>query len=167
MELEDVGPGAVGAAHGAKGLAFEEAHRSTEPHAAREALTARVLPDGEPVTVFGREAKTLRLLITVGPRGFTSSEAAPLGWARRVSHYIFMLRRAGFSVVTARERTTDGALVARYSLEGQVQTVAERSVTAETVARCDPATSEGTADPAAFACAGAAGQLSEGDAAPV
>ncbi|MFN3815161.1 hypothetical protein [Brevundimonas sp.] len=87
-------------------------------------LTFRLLPDGEPLTVEGREAQTLALLLTTGPRGFTSGEASPLGWARRTSAYIFKLRRLGLPIATAREATPDGARVARYTLAGPV-TLAE------------------------------------------
>jgi len=86
-------------------------------------LTWRLLPDGEPVTVDGREAQTLALLLTTGPRGFTAGEASPLGWARRTAAYVHKLRRLGLPVVTDRETTADGAVVARYSLIAPVAVV--------------------------------------------
>lgn len=84
------------------------------------ALTFSLPPDGEPVTVDGREAQTLALLVTTGPRGFTSGEASPLGWARRTSAYVHKLRRLGLPIATVREKTPDGALVARYTLAAPV-----------------------------------------------
>ncbi len=84
------------------------------------ALTFSLSPDGEPVTVDGREAQTLALLVTTAPRGFTSGEASPLGWARRTSAYIHKLRRLGLPIATVREKTPDGATVARYTLAAPV-----------------------------------------------
>lgn len=98
---------------------------TTGRKAHKPSITVRVWPDGEPVTVEGREAQTLRLLLSAGPSGFTSGEASPLGWARRTAAYIFKLRRLGLPIATAREATPDGATVARYILAGPVVTVAE------------------------------------------
>jgi hypothetical protein len=105
---------------GAQEVALRKAPPSTKSHRPQEALTARVLPDGEPVTVSGREAQTLRLLLRVGVRGFTSGEASPLGWARRTSHYVWKLRAAGFPISTQREVTPDGCRIGRYALTGPV-----------------------------------------------
>lgn len=90
-------------------------------------LTFRLSPDGEPMTVDGREAQTLALLLTTGPRGFTAGEASPLGWARRTAAYVHNLRRMGLPVVTERETTADGAVVARYSLSAPVVVVGKGS----------------------------------------
>ena len=125
MDLENEGPGAGGAARGAGVVALGQATPSSKCRRTREALTARVLPDGHPVTVSGREAQTLRLLISLGPAGFTSGEASPLGWARRTSHYVFKLRGVGFPIATVREPTADGAMVARYSLACPVEVLTE------------------------------------------
>lgn len=127
MDLQCEDPGAGGAARGARADALGQATSSSKSRAAREALTARVLPDGTAVTVTGREAQTLRLLMAVGPAGFTSGEASPLGWARRTSHYVFKLRSAGFPIATSRESTPDGAIVARYALTAPVSIVQEAS----------------------------------------
>lgn len=67
----------------------------------------------------------LGLLLSTGPMGFTSGEASPLGWARRTSHYVFKLRRAGIPITTTWETTADGARVARYCLAAPVEVVAE------------------------------------------
>ena len=85
-------------------------------------LTFRVPPDGAPVTVTGREAQTLALLIATAPRGFTSGEASPLGWARRTSHYVFRLRRLGVQIITTPEEAGD-ARVGRYALVGPLVVV--------------------------------------------
>lgn len=71
------------------------------------------------MTVKGREAETLRLLVRAGSRGFTSGEASPLGWARRTSHYVFKLRSTGLPVATVCERIGD-ARVGRYVLQSPV-----------------------------------------------
>lgn len=92
-------------------------------------LTFRLSPEGEPMTVDGREAQTLALLLTTGPRGFTSGEASRLGWARRTSAYVFKLRRLGLPIVTRREPTPDGAVVARYSLAAPVVVVGRGAAT--------------------------------------
>lgn len=125
MDLKTESPAAGAAACGARGVALGQANLSSKRFGAREALTARVLPDGHPVTVKGREAQSLRLLIRVGPAGFTSGEASPLGWARRTSHYIMKLRRAGFPIGMVREGTPDGSMVGRYSLDAPVEVLAE------------------------------------------
>lgn len=113
-------PTAGKGAAGAHGNVFAETPELNKPRRKREAFRARVLPDGEPVAVNGRVAQTLRLLIDRGPRGFTSGEASPLGWARRTSDYVHKLRRLGFPIGMEREPTPDGAVVGRYALTGRV-----------------------------------------------
>ncbi|WP_397421064.1 hypothetical protein [Phenylobacterium sp.] len=125
MTEKNKNPGAGGAARGAGGVALGQASASSKPHRSREALTAQVLPNGEPVTVVGRQAQTLRLLIARGAAGFTSGEASPLGWARRTSHYVMQLRRAGFPIGMVREPATDGSRVGRYFLGSPVAVLAE------------------------------------------
>jgi hypothetical protein len=119
------GSGAGRTAHGAPEIALGQAPFSSKSHRSREALTAQVLPNGEPVTVVGRQAQTLRLLIVRGAAGFTSGEASPLGWARRTSHYVMQLRRAGFPIGMVREPATDGSRVGRYFLGSPVAVLAE------------------------------------------
>lgn len=122
MALERMNPAAGDTASGARdasrggGRPDHNSGRSPD----KGAMTFRLPPDGEPVTVDGREAQTLALLVTTGPRGFTSGEASPLGWARRTSAYVHKLRRLGLPVATVREKTPDGATVARYTLAGPV-----------------------------------------------
>ena len=124
MDTIDKGSGAGWTALGAPEIARGKASPSTKSRRELEALKARVLPHGRPVTVKGREAQTLRLLIRNGPAGFTSGEASPMGWARRTSHYVWKLRAAGFPVATTREETPDGCRVGRYSLMAPVVIVA-------------------------------------------
>jgi hypothetical protein len=102
--------------------------KATKTNKARrvlEALSVRLLADGQPLTVHGRLAQTLALLIRVGARGFTSGEASSLGWARRTSHYIFALRGLGVPIGKTLEATPDGARVARYHLTAPVVAVTE------------------------------------------
>lgn len=92
-------------------------------------LTFRLTTEGDPLTVSGRMAQTLALLVKVGPSGFTSGEASPLGWARRTSHYVMQLRELGVSILTTRERVGD-AVIGRYCLTAPVYVVAEACETA-------------------------------------
>lgn len=121
MSQKSEGPGAGGAARGAKGISRGGNASITSTGRPREVMTARVLPDGLPVVVKGRNAQTLRLLLAVGVRGFTAGEAAPLGWARRTSQYVMNLRRAGFPIATTREPAADGSRVGRYTLAARVE----------------------------------------------
>lgn len=86
-------------------------------------LHVRFAPDAAQIAFRGREAQTLKLSIDTGPRGFTSGEANPLAWARRTTACIHNLRGAGVPIATTRERTPDGASVARDSLSCQVTVV--------------------------------------------
>ncbi len=95
-------------------------HHTNGPGHGKPMLTARILPQGTPFTVNGRLAQTLGLLLTTGAQGFTSGETSPLAWARRTSAYVHKLRRLGVPIATTREATSDGAVVARYSLAGAV-----------------------------------------------
>lgn len=82
-------------------------------------LTFSLSPDGEPVTVRGRLAQTLDLLVRVGAAGFTSEETSRFRWARRMSNYVLRLRRLGVPISTTRELVGDAPL-GRYSLSGPV-----------------------------------------------
>lgn len=82
-------------------------------------LELRLGPDGDPMTVAGRDAETFRRLIRTGARGFRSGEASRFGWARRTAHYVFRLRRKGLDVATLRERAGD-ARIGRYVLQSPV-----------------------------------------------
>lgn len=109
--------------------AFDARSHKPADHSARRSpkptLTVRVLPDGEPLTVTGRVAQTLALLLKVGAAGFNSGEASFYGWARRTSDYVFRLRGLGFAVSTDLETVGD-ARVARYRLASRVEVVERR-----------------------------------------
>ena len=105
-------------------------HREDTPKVGRtqHALTFTLEPDGRPITVFGRLAQTLDLLIRVGANGFTSGEASPLGWARRTSHYVHRLRAVGVQIGMTWERVGD-ARVGRYFLVAPVAVVGPEAST--------------------------------------
>jgi len=86
-------------------------------------LTVRL--DDRTLTVQGRMAQTLALLIQTENRGFTSGEASPLGWARRTSHYVRELRQLGFQILTQWEEAGD-ARVGRYVLTTPVVVIDRR-----------------------------------------
>ena len=90
--------------------------------ASKAILTVRL--DDQTLTVKGRLAQTLLLLIQRGNRGFTAGEASHLGWARRTSHYVHELRQLGFPILTEWEEAGD-ARVGRYILGGPVAVVAK------------------------------------------
>ena len=96
---------------------------NTTAKASKASLTVRL--DDRTLTVEGRSAQTLALLIQCGNRGFTAGEASPLGWARRTSHYVHELRQLGFPILTRWEAAGD-ARVGRYILGGSVAVVARR-----------------------------------------
>lgn len=85
-------------------------------------ITFRIEPGGPPIMVKGRVAQTLDLLLTTGPRGFTSGEASPLGWARRTSHYVFELRALGVVILTVWETAGD-CRIGRYVLQSRITVV--------------------------------------------
>lgn len=90
----------------------------------RPSLTFVSGPNGSEMTVRGREAQTLALLLKTGPKGFTSGEASPLGWARRTSHYILELRRRGLLILTVWESAGD-CRIGRYILQSPVSVVTD------------------------------------------
>lgn len=94
---------------------------NTTAKASKASLTVRL--DDRTLTVEGRLAQTLSLLIQCGNRGFTAGEASPLGWARRTSHYVHELRQLGFPILTQWEEAGD-ARIGRYILCGSVAVVA-------------------------------------------
>lgn len=122
MKRKKMNPGTVGAARGVGDASRVAKHsRHTTARGAKATITVRC---GEAQrTVRGREAQTLALLIESGPRGFTSGEASPLGWARRTAHYIYRLRVAGFLIETHLENAGD-ARIGRYVLTQPVTVIA-------------------------------------------
>lgn len=116
---------AVGAAREADRLHFPTGkpdNRNTQSAHIKPEVTF-IVEGGEPVTVRGRQAQTLSLLAERGPRGFTSGEASPLGWARRTSHYIHCLRELGVQIETRREAAGDGSRIGRYTLSTPLRLV--------------------------------------------
>ena len=101
------------------------------PTTAKAGVKSRVKPnvtvrlaDGTVLSVQGREAQTLSLLMRRGPARLTSGEASGYGWSRRTSAYVRKLRLAGVPTVTASERILD-ARIGRYYLVGPVSVVSE------------------------------------------
>lgn len=82
-------------------------------------LKFRLEPGGDAMTVAGREAQTLRLLVRAGAHAVTSGEASSLGWARGSSHYASRLRRKGVDMATLREQVGH-ARIRRYVLKSPV-----------------------------------------------
>lgn len=66
-------------------------------------FSATIYRDGEPrtATINGRPAWLLLRLMQAGGRGVTTLDLIA---ARRVSHYLFMLRKSGINVETTREQ---------------------------------------------------------------
>jgi len=111
-------PPTVGAARGAGRLhsrTGKPSNRNTKQVNRKPRLTFGAA-DGIRITVTGRQAQTLALLIERGLRGFTSGEASPFGWARRTSHYISCLRKLGLQIETRWELAGEGVRVGRYVL---------------------------------------------------
>ena len=102
-----------------------QGRRNDNPHRPMEQFTLsfRSPPDGPKQTVTGRVAQTLTLLVQTGPKGFTSGEASPLGWARRTSHYILKLRELGLEILTVWEKAGD-CRIGRYVLLTPVVVIA-------------------------------------------
>ncbi|QRI63613.1 hypothetical protein JQ506_22910 [Shinella sp. PSBB067] len=84
-------------------------------------ITARILPDGKPVTVIGRDAWALRNLINAGAVGCTPIDHPGPRW----SHYIFKLRGFGFLIETVNENHGGpfAGTHARYVLRSEVEIV--------------------------------------------
>lgn len=126
MERRKVNPAAAGTAGRAQG-AWLAAKRPQHTTAKDTDASITVRWDDVQRTFYGRQAQTLALLVAKGPRGFTSGEASLLGWARRTSHYIYMLRAAGLAIETVGERAGD-ARIGRYVLIRPVKVVARYAV---------------------------------------
>lgn len=104
--------------------AARRSDHSTTAKSDKASLTVRL--DDRTLTVQGRMAQTLALLIQTENRGFTSGEASPLGWARRTSHYVRELRQLGFPILTQWEQAGD-ARVGRYVLTKPVAVIDRRA----------------------------------------
>lgn len=106
----------------------ENSQRNAVTRGKRLKVSARVLPDGKPIVVQGRDAWMLQELIGRGERGCSSLEYP----GRRISHYVLKLRRAGFVIETADERHEGawGGIHGRYRLQGEVEVLDEQRAAA-------------------------------------
>jgi len=88
-------------------------------------ITARILPDGKPVTVIGRDAWALRNLINAGAVGCTPIDHPGPRW----SHYVFKLRGFGFLIETVNENHGGpfAGTHARYVLRSEVEIIDDNS----------------------------------------
>lgn len=82
-------------------------------------MHARVLPDGKPFVVTGREAETLSALVERGERGVSGWDF-PGGPPYRLSAYIFDLRRFGIPIRMVWEQHSGGRH-GRFILAGAVE----------------------------------------------
>lgn len=117
MTDQTMNPAAGDTASGARETSLSGGHPGHSCHNqdGKAPLTFRLAPDHQPITVTGRLSQTMRLLIQTGPNGFTSGEAAPLGWSRCTGAYAHKLRGLGVPIQTALERAGDRR-VGRYGL---------------------------------------------------
>lgn len=82
-------------------------------------IAARILPDGNPIKVVGRDAWALQNLVRAGAQGCTPIDHPGPRW----SHYVFKLRRFGFTIQTLDE-SHGGPFPgshARYLLRSEVE----------------------------------------------
>ena len=86
-------------------------------------ITARILPDGKPMTVIGRDAWALRNLVNAGAVGCTPIDHPGPRW----SHYVFKLRGFGFLIETVNENHGGqfAGTHARYVLRSKVEILRE------------------------------------------
>jgi hypothetical protein len=82
-------------------------------------IVARILPDGSPLKVIGRDAWALQNLVAAGERGCTPIDHPGPRW----SHYVFKLRGFGFDIETIDEKHAGpfAGTHARYVLRSQVE----------------------------------------------
>ena len=86
-------------------------------------ISARILPDGKPMTVVGRDAWALRNLVKAGEAGCTPIDHPGPRW----SHYVFKLRGFGFLIETVNENHGGqfAGTHARYVLRSKVEILHE------------------------------------------
>jgi hypothetical protein len=84
-------------------------------------IKARILPDGLPMTVVGRDAWALQNLVDAGAAGCTPIDQPGPRW----SHYVFKLRGFGFVIDTVDEKHSGPfpGTHARYVLRSPVELV--------------------------------------------
>ncbi|TIP06634.1 MAG: hypothetical protein E5X72_00010 [Mesorhizobium sp.] len=99
----------------------------TQPR--KSTIKVKIEPDGRTVKLDNRAAWMMKQLIAAGKRGVTTLEL-PTGV--RVAHYVYLLRREGFSISMERE-THGGAFPGvhgKYRLENEVSILEEMAVAA-------------------------------------
>lgn len=86
-------------------------------------VIARILPDGQPIKVVGRDAWALQNLMRERERGCTPIEHPGPRW----SHYVFKLRGLGFVIQTVDEKHYGpfAGTHARYVLRSEVEIIEE------------------------------------------
>lgn len=83
-------------------------------------IRARILPDGKPMTLIGRDAWALEELLKAGERGCTPIDRPAPRW----SHYVFKLRTKHGLVIETIEEAHGGQFSgthARYVLRSNVE----------------------------------------------
>lgn len=98
--------------------------------AARKSMPSiefRILPDGIPKKVKGRDSWLLRRLLQSGGRGVTTQEL-PAGV--RASHYVYKLRKAGVVIESAEEQHGGdfAGRHSRYILKSSLEIIADSAV---------------------------------------
>lgn len=87
---------------------------------ARHSIRARILPDGLPMTIVGRDAWCLERLLAAGKKGCTPIEQPAPRW----SHYVWKLRTKHGIVVETIDEPHGGTFSghhARYVLRSEVE----------------------------------------------
>ncbi len=89
--------------------------------AKRLIITARILPDGRPFKVIGRDAWALKNLVRAGKSGCTPIDHPGPRW----SHYVFKLRGRGIVIETVDEPHGGqfAGTHARYVLRSDVEII--------------------------------------------
>ncbi|RIY03493.1 hypothetical protein D3218_01670 [Aureimonas flava] len=86
----------------------------------RYTVLARILPDGQPMTIIGRDAWCLERLLAAGARGCTPIEQPAPRW----SHYVWKLRTRHGIVVETIDEGHGGQFAgthARYVLRSNIE----------------------------------------------
>ena len=95
----------------------------------RLTATARIIPDGQPFTVYGRDAWALLELHSAGPSGCTPIDHPGPRW----SAYVFKLKRLHSLVIETKNEAHKGPFAgthARYVLHSRIE-ILERNDLAE------------------------------------
>lgn len=82
-------------------------------------------PEGMPITLNGRAAWMLQKLIDAGKTGVTTLENP----APRVGHYLYSLRKKGFTISTTYEAHAGefSGVHGRYRLESEIKVLADNT----------------------------------------